>query len=229
MPRSAGIHLLIAAPRDRIGSTSTTECSSMTSLFKSPRLAAVLATVSIAALSVATPASAAESATATLSSIELSPTSWQYSLTLNDIGTTDLGTLWFAWLPGQDFMPTSPTNVTTPDSWTDTITGGGANNGYAIRWVAGTGAALTPGQSLTGFTFDSSTSPDQMAADSPFYPTTPVLTSVVYSGAPFSDAGEQFVVQAAAVPEPSTIALMSLGALLLAARTLRRQRSPGMA
>ena len=194
--------------------------------FKPPRAAIGLAAIAIAWACSAVPAAAAEGAAATISSTELTPTSWQYSLTLNDTGTTNVGTFWFAWVPGEDFMPTSPTNIVTPSNWVAHITGGGAADGFAIQWKANAGGAITPGQSLA-FTFDSTTTPAQMAADSPFFPGTPVLTSFIYSGAPFSDAGVEFTVQPAAapVPEPSSIALLAAGALLVGLRATRR-RSP---
>ena len=194
--------------------------------FKSLRGTIGLASIAVALACSAASALAAESATATLSSTQLSPTSWQYSLTLNDTGTTDIGTFWFAWVPGKDFMPTAPTSVEDPVSWTAMTTHGGASDGFAIQWVAGAGGALAPGESLGGFTFDSSASPEQMASDSPFFPGAPVTTSFVYSGAPFSDAGFEFTAQAAAaVPEPSSFLLMGAAGLLLGVRTLRRRSS----
>lgn len=67
-----------------------------------------------------------------------------------------------------------------------------------------------------------------MDRDSPFFPGTPVLTSFVYSGAPFSDGGFQFVVQpaaATAAPEPASGALAVLGiGLLVFTERLRRGR-----
>ncbi len=187
---------------------------------KSPRTAIGIASLAMACAFVATPAFAALGANATLSSTELSPTSWQYSLTLTDAGTTNIGSFWLAWIPGQDYMPTSPTNITSASAWSALVTGGNPGNGYAIQWVAGAGASLTPGQSTT-FSFDSASSPQQLAGNSPFYPSTPTLTSFVYSGAPFSDAGYEFVVQSSPVPEPSTLALLAVGALVVTARTLR--------
>ena len=161
---------------------------------------------------------AAEIASATISSTQLDPTDWQYDVTLSDIGTTDIGTFWFSWMPGKDFMGVAPSDVSSPASWTDNVTHGGASDGYAIQWLAGAGDELTPGNSLGGFQFDSTISPAEMEGDSPFYPGTPVLTSFVYSGAPFSDSGFEFVVQpaAAAAPEPDNGALAMLGAAVLA-------------
>ena len=71
----------------------------------SQRRAVGLAALAVACACAAAPAVASEAASATFSSTQLSPTSWQYSLTLNDTGTTDLGTFWFAWVPGKDEFP----------------------------------------------------------------------------------------------------------------------------
>jgi hypothetical protein len=166
------------------------------------------------------------SASATISSTQLTPNTWQYDVTLDDTGTTNVGTLWFSWLPGQDFMPSFPTNITSPASWSDLVTGGFPGDGSAIQWVAGPGAALPPGESLSGFLFDSTTSPTTMAGVSPLYPLQPVLTSVVYSGGPFSDAGFELRVQPVSpTPEPANGALVVVCAgILIAMRQIRRRR-----
>ena len=191
----------------------------------SPRAAIGLAAAAIAWAFSAAPAAAAEAASATFTSTQLSATSWQYDLTLSDTGTTNLGTFWFAWVPGKDFMATAPSGIVDPSGWSAITTHGSAADGYAIQWKAGAGALLAPGRSLGGFMFDSSMSPAEMMGDSPFFPGTPVTTTFVYSGAPFSDAGVQFLVEPAVstVPEPSSLALMGLGALAFATRLARRK------
>jgi hypothetical protein len=169
---------------------------------------------------------ASEMAQATFTATQLNPSTWQYDVSLVDTGTTNIGTFWFAWVPGEDFLPTSPTNVLSPASWTDQITHGGASDGFAIQWVAGPGAAVTPGSTLQGFQFDSTTSPTAILGNSPFFPTTPILTTFVYAGAPLSDPGFQLQVQAAAVstvPEPASAMLSTVGVLGLLCFVVRRR------
>ena len=115
---------------------------------------------------------------------------YRYTITLKDTGTTTIGTFWFSWIPGEDFMPVAPLSVTAPAGWTDTITHNpGSTDGFAIQWVAS--SDLQPGQSKV-FHFHSSGTPAEMFGKSTFYPTQLVTTSFVYSGMPFSDPGYEF-------------------------------------
>ena len=133
-----------------------------------------------------------ENATATISSTSIAG-GFSYSITLQDTGTTTLGTFWFAWVPGKDFLKTSPLTRSNPSGWSNIITGGNPNNGFAIQWVAGPGAAIQPGGSAI-FGFTSADTPAEVFGKSVFYPTTDVRVSFVYSAAPFSDAGFTFTV-----------------------------------
>jgi hypothetical protein len=152
--------------------------------------------------------SAAETASAVITPTSLGGGDFDYSIKLTDTGTTDLGTFWFSWIPGQDYLPVSPISEISPTGWhVGTISHGGSSDGYAIQWVASSDL-LTPGNSLT-FSFESTATPAQIAGDSPFYPTTPVGTAFVYSGAPFSDGGDRLVATVE-TPEPSTFALSFL-------------------
>ena len=139
-----------------------------------------------------------ESASATIAASQLGPSSYQYSVTLDDTGSTTIGTFWFGWVPvpNEDLLDTKPSSVTAPAGWTDTITNAGPNDGFGIEWVASSSSSdLQPGSSLTGFSFVSSQSPSSLFGDSSFFPGTPELTSFVYSGGPFSDAGFQLLVE----------------------------------
>jgi hypothetical protein len=119
---------------------------------------------------------------------------WKYSIKLVDTGSTTVGTFWFAWVPGEDFLATSPSSITSPSGWQEVVTHGGSNDGFAIQWKASsTSAEIQSGGTLTGFSFVSSDTPAEVFGDSKFYPTTPVPTAFVYSGAPFSDSGFQLV------------------------------------
>ena len=167
-------------------------------------------------------ARAALSASASLTST-FNGTNWHYDATLQDTGDTDVGTFWYAWVPGKDFLQTSPTNIQSPFGWTSTVTHfpDSPTNGYAIQWkVDGDDVYdLLPGESFAGFSFDTPDSPTQLAGDSTFYSGTPTGTSFVYSGAPFSDAGFQFVAAPATpAPEPASLGLLSLGMLMLVRR-----------
>jgi hypothetical protein len=161
---------------------------------------------------------AADQAMASISDTQLNTSEWQYSITLNNTGTNPLGTFWFAWVPGQDYLSTNPISVISPTNWTDNITHGGSGDGYAIQWLAGSNT-LAAGSSLSGFSFDSADPPSSVFGNSAFFSHPPVGTSFVYSGAPFSDGGFELV--ASAVPEPATVGLILLGA---PAMLLRRRR-----
>ncbi len=166
-------------------------------------------------------ADAALMASASLSLVSTDTSSgtpvYTYSIALSDIGSTTVGTFWYAWVPGKDFMRTSPTSIANPTGWQAVITGGGTTDGYAIQWKASnSGADIASGNGLT-FDFSSKDSLAALAGDSTFYSTFPVTTSYVYSGGPFSDSGFSF---AASVPETSRSSPVAAAGLF----GLRRRR-----
>src|SRR5580700_2955413 len=92
------------------------------------------------------------SATATFTDTQVSPGLFEYDLTLNNTGTTDIGTFWFAWVPGGFFMTVAPTDIVSPAAWTGMdISVGSASS---IQWID-SGAPLGQGTSQAGFEFDS--------------------------------------------------------------------------
>jgi Bacterial Ig-like domain (group 2) len=134
-------------------------------------------------------------ASATISSVA-DGANFKYAITLDNSSTSNsgIGTFWYSWVPGEDFMATSPVSVSPPAGWTDNITHGGSSDGYAIQFLADSSVyAVGPGSSLT-FSFVSADAPAATSGNSVDYAGTPVGTAIVYPGAPFSDAGHQFVV-----------------------------------
>lgn len=175
------------------------------------------------ALLVTTPAFAVGlSATSTYTGVADRTTAglYDYSLTLNNTGTTTIGTFWFAWVPGGDFLNPIPTGVTQPAGWSGRVLT--TAQGTSIQWVT-TSALLQPGQSLTGFNFNSTETPNQLLGLVPsgVGAGDPITTSFVYIGAPFQDPGSQFVATAA-TPEPGSLVLMATGLLGGAGGLLRR-------
>jgi hypothetical protein len=158
--------------------------------------------------------------TATVQSSALGGGEFDYKITLTDPASSPapIGTFWFSWVPGLDFMDKAPLSVISPAGWTDKVTNAGPTDGFAIQWVASPAGVLMPGNSLT-FEFISTEMPAQLMGNSPFHASFPEGTAFVYGGAPFSDAGTQFVaVAASAVPEPSSLALTLAGGLALILR-----------
>jgi hypothetical protein len=155
-------------------------------------------------------------ATATYTDTQVSPGVFDYNITLNNTGTTTIGTFWFSWVPGAGFMSVTPTDITSPTGWTDKTTNGGA----AIQWTT-TADLLAPGDSLTGFSFESTETPAQLLLDFTGTGTgagDPITTTTVYAGAPMVGADDIFTVTP--TPEPGTM-LLTLTGLGLAAASLK--------
>jgi hypothetical protein len=154
-----------------------------------------------------------ESATAQIALVSTSGTNanpvFHYNITVTDTGTTNVGTLWFGWLPGNDLLPSLPSAVSNPTGWGNMLTGShNSTDGTAIEWQAASNA-ITPGNSLSGFDFTTTDSPAALAANSPSHPIYPATMSFVYSGPAFSDAGFELVATPPAANAASITSLAS--------------------
>lgn len=113
--------------------------------------------------------------------------------------TSPIGSVWYAWTPGNFYLPAVPTSASAPAGWTASIVSD------SIQFVANSPANdIAAGQSLSGFSYDAAFSPTQLAAA----PNSGL--SVAYSAGLFSDGGDTFTVQPA--PEPSGTLLLLAGA-----------------
>ena len=129
------------------------------------------------------------SATATISSTPNSGGGYHYELVLNNTGSTTIGTFWFAWIPGANYMQATPTNLVAPANWQANPVNSG---GSSIQYVANS-SLLAAGGTLSGFSFDSPLTPAQMTSTTSSSNGNVVDTSFVYNAAPFSDTGEKIV------------------------------------
>jgi hypothetical protein len=161
-------------------------------------------------------AHAAIGASATIQSQQLGPNSYEYSLKLTNTGDTPIGTFWYAWAPFYDLLPTAPTSIISPSGWT----GINAPDYYGVASVQwkNTVTPLQPGQSLTGFKFDTSDPPNVINGPSIYG--IPTREAYVYIGEPQTDPGAAFVATVA-TPEPGSLALLLLAAPVLVGRRRR--------
>lgn len=131
---------------------------------------------------------------------------YAYDLTFSDAAgaTSPIGSVWYAWIPGQFFLPGVPTTVSAPAGWSATVV---ANS---IQFAADSPADyITAGESLSGFGYHATFSPTQLAAAANSG------ESVAYSGGIESDGGETFTVTIQPVPEPSGQMLFLSSAAIL--------------
>jgi len=171
---------------------------------------------------------AAEKAAATLNLLSTSGSGageiFNYGITLNDTGSTTIGTFWYGWIPGQDYLKTTPTAESSPSGWGSQLMGSGnSSDGTSILWTANsTGSRLAAGALLSGFNFSTHDDLATVTGQSFSHPSQPTGTSTIYSQGAFSDSGFVLVVGTASVPEPASLGLLIGASGLILGRRPRR-------
>jgi hypothetical protein len=139
---------------------------------------------------------------------------YDYTITLHNTGTTDIGTFWFSWTDTPtfyDFLPSAPTVTNMPAGWVAPLSHNAIpGDGYGIEFYNLSGSAIPPGNSAT-FQFTSPDSPTIIGGNA-FIPPNKVTTSFIYGGLPLS--GPSFEFNATLVPEPSSALLAGAGVCL---------------
>src|SRR3984885_12788710 len=126
---------------------------------------------------------------------------YTYTVTVDNVGSTTVGTFWFSWIPGQDYMSAPPTSISSPSGWNAQVTPANysGQTGDAIEWQAtGPASDIQSGGSSSSFSFNSTETPAQMAADSPFDGKPETATAVVYTGGALIGNGDTLVATVAA-------------------------------
>ena len=93
---------------------------------------------------------------------------FNYTIALTNTSTTGIGTFWFAWTPGHDYLAIRPMSVTAPSGWNYSITNEGAGDGYAIEFTAGSSASYVKPGTTTDFSFQSADTPQSISGNSMF-------------------------------------------------------------
>ena len=167
-------------------------------------------------------ASAQISASGTITSTPLGGGVNQFKIALTNTGSQSIGTFWFSWLPGYDFMSVAPTNITVPTGWVGSAFTDGPPEGYSLETynVAGPSSQLAAG-ATDNFSFDSTETLAQISGPGVgplggFYDQT---FSYIYSGLPESGSANTLSVTPV-VPEPVSASMIALsaGGLLLRRR-----------
>jgi hypothetical protein len=157
--------------------------------------------------------------TATIAGTPNGP-NFNYTISLTNTGTLNIGTFWFAWTPPgmpteYDFLPSAPFSISQPTGWLGPASFGFP--GYSIEYYNSTGSLIGPGQIAT-FQFTSPDSPTTLQGSTFGFPDT---TSFIYSGSP--EVGSTARVDPVFVPEPSTYVLLTAGCVALLALRCRKQ------
>jgi hypothetical protein len=153
-----------------------------------------LRVLSLAApLLAATPALAQLSGTGTLVCTPVDDGLYHNAATIQNTGTTTIGTFWFAWAPGEDYLPRRPVFALGPIGWFGTVVQTGSS--YSVEWFAwDPDARIQPGQSLPGFEFVGPDGPEVLTGPSPAFPSHHCNESYLYTGGPQDDPGYRFSV-----------------------------------
>ena len=175
----------------------------------------LLAAAGLAASTVSSQATI--SASATISDTAVAG-GFDYTITLDNTGTSSLSSFWYGWTQVGNNLPSNPSNAANSLGWVNTL------DANSIMWGAAGDTALTPGNSAT-YTFFSTSTPTAIT-------TSPSGESVAYTGSidfsqgpSSSTATSAFSPVLVASPEPSSIGLLAFGSLGLLVGGWRKLRA----
>ena len=157
----------------------------------------------------------AQGAVATISAVPVSG-GFDYTILLTDTGSGNLNSFWYGWTTSGNNLPSIPSGPTNSLGWGNSV----VNN--SIEWVNSSGTALTPGNSGTFFFF--STSAPTAMTNSPSGRSVAYVNGIELNQGVAGHSTPVFSPTLVPAPEPSSVALLAVGALGLLASGWRKTR-----
>ena len=148
--------------------------------------------------------SQAQSATATISGVQVGG-DWDYTITLQNTGTTQLDSFWYGWTTVGNNLAADPSNAGNSLGWANDL------DANSIMYKGSGGDGLAAGQSAI-FTFESPTDPTDITT-SPSGESVAYVNGIDFSQGVANDSTGMFSPALVSTPEPSTYAMMAAGGL----------------
>jgi PEP-CTERM motif len=187
----------------------------MNSPFKSFAIGLVTSTgLAISAIS-----AHAQSATATISDVAATG-GFNYTVTLNNTGSTVFNSFWFGWIQFINDLPAPVSNVGNSLGWNND------SLGDSIQYINSGGTPLAAGHSATFTFFDTATPTQMLTAPSP--ESVAYVNGIDDSQGVVGDSTGIITPTLVAAPEPSTMGIMAAGLLGLLFRAAPAVRSLGI-
>lgn len=182
----------------------------------SPLKAFAIGVVTAAGLATSAISAHAQSATATISDTSVVG-GFDYTVTLNNTGSTVFNSFWFGWIQFINDLPAPPTGAANSLGWNNNL------DGNSIQFVNSTGTPLAAGHSAT-FTFFDTATPAQMFT-SPSPESVAYVNAIDDSQGVAGDSTGIITPTLVSAPEPSTLGLVAVGLLALLVRAVPAVRT----
>jgi PEP-CTERM motif-containing protein len=170
--------------------------------------------VATAGLAISAISGHAQNATATISGVPVAG-GFNYTVTLDNTGSTVFNSFWFGWIQFLNDLPAPPSLASNSLGWNNNLFGN------SIQYINSTGTPLAAGHTATFTFFDTATPTAMTTAPSP--ESVAYVNGIDNSQGVAGDSTGIITPTLVAAPEPSSVGLIAAGLLGLLFRTVRKK------